>query len=76
MPEPRDRSDEVREALLDALLEKVADDRFPSVSMLDMIESLLRPDEVEIYARLLLRKVRKDEYPSLPLLRRISALAQ
>ena len=69
---PRD----VRELLLDALLDKVADERFPSVTMLDLIESLLRPDEVQIYAQVLVRKVREDTYPSIPMLRRIAALAQ
>jgi hypothetical protein len=73
MPESRKPSG--REILLDALLDKVADDRFPSISMLDLIESLLRPDEVEIYVRILLRNVRAEKYPSLPMLRRIAALA-
>jgi hypothetical protein len=75
MPESRKPSGDGREILLDALLDKVADDRFPSISMLDLIESLLRPDEVEIYLRILLRNVRAEKYPSLPMLRRIAALA-
>ncbi|WP_350277964.1 hypothetical protein [Kribbella sp. HUAS MG21] len=70
------RKPQARELLLDALLDKVAEDRFPSISMLDLIESLLRPDEVQIYVRLLLRKVRREKYPSLPVLRRIAALAE
>jgi hypothetical protein len=75
MPESR-KPPGTREVLLDALLDQVADDRYPSVSTLDMIESLLRPDEVESYVRLLLRKVRRDRYPSMPMLRRISELVQ
>jgi hypothetical protein len=70
------RKPEARELFLDALLEKVADERFPSVTMLDLIESLLRPDEVQIYTRLLVRKVRDETYPSIPMLRRIAALAE
>jgi hypothetical protein len=69
---PRD----ARELLLDALLDKVADEKFPSVTMLDLIESLLHPDDVQIYARVLVSKVREDRYPSIPMLRRIAALAQ
>jgi hypothetical protein len=65
-----------RELLLDALLDKVAQDRFPSNSMLDLIESLLQPDEIQIYVRVLLRKVRRETYPSIPMLRRIAALAE
>jgi hypothetical protein len=75
MPDSRKPPD-AREMLLDMLLDKVADDRFPSISMLDLIESLLRPDEVQIYVRVLLRKVRRENYPSIPMLRRIAALAE
>jgi len=75
MPDSEKRRD-VRELLLDALLDKVADERFPSVTMLDLIESLLQPEEIQIYARVLVRKVREDTYPSIPMLRRIAALAQ
>jgi hypothetical protein len=75
MPDSRKPPD-AREMLLDVLLDKVADDRFPSISMLDLIESLLRPDEVQIYVRVLLRKVRRENYPSIPMLRRIAALAE
>ncbi|MGW7682874.1 hypothetical protein ACWGID_19205 [Kribbella sp. NPDC054772] len=67
---------EPRELLLDALLDKVAEDRFPSISMLDLIESMLRPDEVGVYVQLLLHKVRDETYPSLTILRRINALTQ
>ncbi|NIK61615.1 hypothetical protein [Kribbella shirazensis] len=74
MPEARKR--QARELLLDTLFDKVEKDRFPSISMLDMIESLLRPDEVQIYVRLLLRKTRREMYPSIPILRRIAALAE
>ncbi|TCC54959.1 hypothetical protein E0H73_37825 [Kribbella pittospori] len=75
MPESGNHRDP-REMLLDALLDKVSDDRFPSNSMLDLIESLLRDDEVVIYAGVLLQKVRHDRFPSLPMLRRIAALCE
>ncbi|TWD81694.1 hypothetical protein FB561_2815 [Kribbella amoyensis] len=65
---------DVRERLVDILLEKVADERFPSTTTLDLIESLLRPDEVPVYAQVLLRQVRSEPYPSLAMLRRIAAL--
>jgi len=38
MPEGRKPPD-AREVLMDLLFDKVAEDRFPSLSMLDMIES-------------------------------------
>ncbi|WP_433004111.1 hypothetical protein [Kribbella sp. CA-294648] len=69
---PRD----AREVLLDALLDKVADEPYPSATMLDQIEALLEPDEVQIYARLLVKKIRSDTYPSIPMIRRVAALVQ
>jgi hypothetical protein len=75
MPEGRKPPD-AREVLLDLLFDKAAENRFPSVSMLDMIESQLRPDEVDIYVRWLVRRMRDEKYPSLPILRRIAALAE
>jgi hypothetical protein len=65
---------DVRELLLDVLLERVQEDRYPSVTMLNMVETLLRPEEVPIYIDLLLQRVREDTYPSIPMLQRIAAL--
>ena len=73
---PESHKPEVRELFIDALLDKVEDERYPSNSILDLIENQLRPDEVEIYVRVLLRKVRYDRYPSIPMLRRIAGLTQ
>ncbi|MFF0267672.1 hypothetical protein [Kribbella sp. NPDC004536] len=73
---PDARTPDARELLLDMLFEQTARYRFPSLSMLDMIESLLEPDEVDLYARLLLRQMQDENYPSLPVLRRIAALTQ
>jgi hypothetical protein len=75
MPEAR-KPPEAREVLLDLLFDKVAEHRFPSLSMLDMIESQLRPDEVDIYVRLLVRKMRDENYPSVTILRRIAELTE
>jgi hypothetical protein len=75
MPEERKPRD-AREVLLDLLFDKIAEDRYPSVSMLDMIEAQLHPDEVDMYVRLLVRRMRDEKYPSLPILRRIAALTE
>jgi hypothetical protein len=73
MPEAHTRPGP-RELMLDLLLDNVAGQRFPSVSVLDLIESLLQPDEVEIYVRILVHRMREENYPSLPILRRIAEL--
>jgi hypothetical protein len=61
--------------LLRSLLRKVADDPFPSTTMLDLIEELLRPEEVAVYVAILVRKIDSEVFPSIPMLRRVAALA-
>jgi hypothetical protein len=66
---------DARTILLRSLLRKVADDPFPSTTMLDLIEGLLRPDEVSLYVAVLTRKIDSEVFPSIPMLRRLAALA-
>ena len=66
--------DEIRRELLDMLLTKVEQDRFPSATMMDLIEELMGPDERSIYVRVLIDKIRRDAYPSIPMMRRVLAL--
>jgi hypothetical protein len=68
-----DESD-VRARLLDLLLEKVAEDTYPSNTMLDLIEELLHPRDVPAYAAVLMHKVRRDTYPSVSMLQRLVEL--
>ena len=65
----------VREQVLDLLLEKVENDRYPSPSMLDDIERLLTPWRRQDYADILLDKVRQDRYPSPSLIERLIRLS-
>jgi len=57
------------------LLEKVEQDPYPSVTMMDMIKEGLRPEDVQTYASVLLEKIRGDAFPSLDLIQRVRALA-
>jgi hypothetical protein len=61
--------------ILDVLLDKVKQDPFPSVTVLDMIEQRLRPEDVDEYTEILLSKVKEDTYPSLDHLRRLMQFA-
>ena len=65
---------DVRKEVLRMLMGKVAEDQYPSATMLDMIEQILRPDEVPAYAELLMQKIRGDRFPSIPMLNRVMAL--
>jgi len=67
---------DVRGEMVDLLLEKIASDRNPSVTMMNMVEELLAPDDIPAYAVvLLLDKVKTDRYPSYSILRQLIALA-
>jgi len=62
---------DARKRLLGVLLDKVAQDVYPSNTMLDYIEEILRPDEVDAYAAVLLEKVADETYPSVSMMRRL-----
>ena len=66
--------DVVRREMLRMLMGKVEEDAYPSATMLDMIESLLKPNEIPAYAELLMEKIRRDRVPSIPLMNRILEL--
>lgn len=57
------------------LLDKVEDDTYPSVTMLDLVEEMLWPEDIPEYAEILLAKVRADRYPSMDMLDRLRAFA-
>jgi hypothetical protein len=65
---------DVRGEVVDLLLEKIASDRNPSVTMMNMVEDLLAPDDVPAYAAVLMDKVKTDRFPSYSMLRRLIGL--
>ena len=66
---------DVRGEVVDLLLEKIASDRNPSVTMMNLVEELLAPDDVPAYVGVLMDKVKTDRYPSYSMIRRLLALA-
>lgn len=70
----RDGQQDVRQAVLRMLIEKIASERHPSVAQMNMVQQLLAPDEVPMFAEVLLDKVRDETYPSLMMLKRLQSL--
>jgi hypothetical protein len=66
---------DVRMMLTRTLLEKIANDPYPSSTMMDMLEELLTPQTVGAYANVLIDKVEADEFPSLDMLKRLQQLS-
>jgi len=66
---------DIRDAVLDMLLEKVDNDRYPSPTMLDDIERLLTPWRRDDYAEVLMAKIRADRFPSHDMIERLLRLS-
>jgi len=64
-----------RRELFKALMAKVDADAYPSTTMLDIIESILTPDEVPTYVESLMTRIRNDQFPSISLIHRVQNLA-
>jgi hypothetical protein len=66
--------DDARAALVATLLQKVAEDRYPSTTMLNLIEQLLTEEEQPAYVQFLQQRLRDDRFPSIPMLARLTNL--
>lgn len=66
--------DDARAALVQTLLEKVSQERYPSTTMLDLIEELLTEEEHPAYVKFLQGRLRDDRFPSIPMLKRLTNL--
>ncbi len=66
-----DNDRDPRGQLVHLLLGKVADDTYPSTTMLDLIEEIVTDEERDDYIAVLWDKVRDDTYPSLALMTRL-----
>jgi hypothetical protein len=65
-----------RARLLDVLLTKVAEDLYPSSTLLDFVEKTLEPDDVDACAAVLIDKIADETYPSVSIMRRLVALTE
>jgi len=66
--------DDTRAQLFQLLLDKIDEDQYPSVTMLDMVEQIVTPDELPAYAEVLMSKVRGEQFPSMDMIRRVMTL--
>ena len=67
--------DEAKGWLVQTLLDKVREDRFPSPTQLEMIELVIPREMVPDYLEVLIDKVADDNMPSIPMLRRIARVS-
>ena len=69
------RGIDVRREIVNLLVEKIASDRNPSITQMNLVEELLAPDDVPAYVAVLMDKVKNERYPSLSMINRLIALA-
>jgi len=70
-----ERQFDPRKELLRSLIDKVADDPYPSTTMMDTIEELLTPEDVPAYAKVLLQHIDGDQFPSTTMIDRLRNLS-
>lgn len=70
----QDPAEKSRKQLLKVLLAKLAEENYPSTTMMDTIEELLTPDELDAYAAVLIGHIENDTYPSIPMISRLRDL--
>jgi hypothetical protein len=68
-------ADEGRRRYVEMLMEKVRQDRYPSVTQMDRVEAALTPETASDYLEMLLEKIAQDKYPSPTMLARVENVA-
>jgi hypothetical protein len=71
-------SDDLRrrmhDALYETLLDKIRRDRYPSSSMMNMVEGGMSERQLREYVGTLLERVADDRFPSMDMLKRLTRL--
>jgi hypothetical protein len=66
---------DLRKRLTQTLLDDINESQFPSVTMMDRVESTLAtPEDLEDYIEVLVKKVEATRFPSIPMLNRLDGL--
>lgn len=70
----KDEYDFARVQLLRVLMDKVAEENYPSATMMDTIEELMIPQELPVYAQLLVDHIERSRFPSIDMIQRLRDL--
>jgi len=70
----KDEYDYARIELLRVLMEKMAEETYPSATMMDTIEELMLPQELPVYAKLLVDRIEAERFPSIDMINRLRNL--
>lgn len=70
----KDEYDAARLQLLRVLMDKVAEETYPSATMMDTIEEMMIPQELPVYAQLLAEHIENARFPSIDMINRLRNL--
>jgi hypothetical protein len=70
-----DRNGDLHARYYGYLLDRIRADRYPSTTMLDMVEHGMNEEERAELVDILLEKVTADRFPSVPMLQRLARIA-
>ena len=68
--------DEAQGWLVNALLDKIRSDDYPSATQMNIIEEVIPREMIPDYIDVLIEKIADDDFPSIPMLQRIRRLAE
>jgi hypothetical protein len=76
---PDNQSDDIRarmrEAIYQMLINKIAGDRYPSATMMNMVEAAVDDERLlQAYAEVLFDKISGDRFPSPDMMKRLTSL--
>lgn len=70
----KDAYDYARVRLLRVLMDIVAEENYPSATIMDTIEELMLPEELPVYSELLLERIERSRFPSIDMINRLRNL--
>jgi hypothetical protein len=70
----KDAYDYARVRLLRVLMDIVAEENYPSATIMDTIEELMLPQELPVYSELLLERIETSRFPSIDMINRLRNL--
>jgi hypothetical protein len=72
--DPDDVRSRMRDAVYEMLIDRIRRDRYPSTSMMNMVEAGMSEKQRREYVGALLEKVSDDQFPSMDMLKRLTGL--
>ena len=66
----------LQDRFAETLLEKIASDRHPSGTQMDMLESVASPRMQAAFALHLMERIEADPHPSIPMMHRVKRLVE